>query len=106
MYRNEQIFFILLVAPVFLFPIMASFNKRSALLLFSAVFVCVVFFYLRTSVENYERMDFFPWNEANLVRKRDRDSTVIDCEWDLDRDKDNNIFHVSDPVVSGYSNLS
>lgn len=103
---NERILLLLLLPPLFLYPIMAYYNKRSALLLFSAVFVCAVAFHTKTSVENYERMDFFPWNEANLVKKRDRDSTVIDCEWDLDQDKNNDIFHQSDPVVSEYSNLS
>jgi hypothetical protein len=60
-------------------------------------------------VEEYDRMDFFPWNEANLVKKRDRDSTVIDCAWYLDQKDDNdnnNLFKLSDPTVAEYDNLS
>lgn len=102
---NERILLLLLVPPLFLYPIMAYYNTYSALLMFSAVFVCAVVFHTKMSVEKYERMDFFPWNEANLVKKRYRDSTVIDCGWDLDQ-KNNDIFHKNDPVVSEYSNLS
>ena len=108
--KEDVLVLILLVVPLLLFPMLASYHRPSALFLFVGVFVCAVAFYLRSSVEEYNRMDFFPWNEANLVKKRDRDSTVIDCAWYLDQDKkkpyNNNLFRLSDPVVAGYSDLS
>ena len=53
--------------------------------------------------EAYSKMDVFPWNEANLVIKRNPQSTVIDCEWDIDRPDENNIFCDRDKVVSRYN---
>jgi hypothetical protein len=61
---------------------------------------------MKDIVEKYERMDFFPWNEARLVKKRDPDSTVIDCAWYLDQNKNDNIFKLSDPIVCQDQNLS
>jgi len=107
MTEKDVSIFVLLTLSILLFPIIAYYNKKSALLLFSAVFVCAVVFHLRSIVEKYDRMDFFPWNEANLVKKRDRDSTVIDCAWYLDqKDNNNNLFKLSDPTVAEYDNLS
>lgn len=106
MTEKDVSIFVLLILSILLFPVIAYYNKKSALLLFSAVFVCAVVFHLRSVVEKYDRMDFFPWNEANLVKKRDRDSTVIDCAWYLDQKDNNNLFKLSDPTVAEYDNLS
>lgn len=106
MTEKDVSIFVLLMFSLFLFPAIAYYNKKSALLLFLAVVVGLVVFHLKSSVEKYDRMDFFPWNEANLVKKRDRDSTVIDCAWYLDQDESNNLFKLSDPSVAKYDNLS
>ena len=105
MIEKDISLYVLLILSLFLFPVVANYNQRSSLFLFSAVFVCASVFHLKTfTEENYERMDFFPWNEANLVKKRDPNSTVIDCAWYLDQKKNNNLFKMSDPVVSEYDN--
>ena len=52
--------------------------------------------------ERQDKMDFFPWNEARIVRKRTRESTVVDCGWALDQNGDN-IFYMDDPVVREYA---
>lgn len=54
--------------------------------------------------ESYSRMDVFPWNEANLVVKRNPNSTVIDCNWDFEPGSNDKYFCFSDPVVRPYSN--
>lgn len=97
---------IVLMLAIVLFPILAFFNKKSSLLLFFVVFVAMVVFSTEESIEKYERMNFFPWNEANLVNKRDRDSTVIDCAWRMDKEEKNSIFTLNNPMVCNYNNLS
>jgi len=106
MIQNDILIYFSLMSSLLLFPILAYFDKKSALLLFIAVFFTMTIFYMKDIVEKYERMDFFPWNEAKLVKKRDRDSTVIDCAWYLDQEKNDNIFKLSDPIVCGNQNLS
>jgi len=106
MTEKDVLIIVLLMLSLILFPAIAYYNQKSSLLLFSAVFVCAVIFHFQLDKETYDRMDFFPWNEANLVKKRDRDSTVIDCAWYLDQKKSDNLFKMSDPVVAEYDNLS
>lgn len=103
---NDISVFLLLGLSLVLFPVIAYNHRKSSLVFFMAVFLGAIVFHLKTNIEKYERMDFFPWNEAKLVKKRHRDSTVIDCAWYMDQDKSDNIFHQSDPVVSKYDNLS
>lgn len=77
------------------------------ILMISFMIFIVILHYTKKKHERYERMNVFPWNEARLVVKREPVSTVIDCDYYLDDPKnDDNIFHLSDPVVSGYDNLS
>lgn len=106
--NRDDVWVMLLLSGLLLHPLMV-WHKRdwAAMLLFVAVFVQVVMMACRRSKERFkqDKMDFFPWNEARIVRKRARDSTVIDCGWSLDR-KDDNIFHMDDPVVRGWSNLA
>jgi hypothetical protein len=97
--------YISLISSIALFPVIAYYNKQTALLLFFAVFICAIAFHLRSHTEKYERMDFFPWNEANLVKKRHPNSTVIDCAWKLDQKKSDNIFQMSDPIIAEYDNV-
>lgn len=106
MAQNDILIYFSLMSSLLLFPIFAYFNKKSALLLFVGIFLIATIFYMKDSVEKYERMDFFPWNEAKLVKKRDHDSTVIDCAWYLDQNKNDNIFKLSDPIVCGNQNMS
>jgi hypothetical protein len=98
---------LLFLSSLLLFPIVASRHKEVSLFLYSAIVVLILIFYWKEdgARESYDRMDFFPWNEANLVRKRHPNSTVIDCAWSLDQKKSDNIFQMSDPVVAPYSNL-
>lgn len=98
---------LLFLSSLLLFPIVASRHKEVSLFLYSAIVVLMLIFYFKEeeALESYDRMDFFPWNEANLVKKRYPNSTVIDCAWYLDRQKSNNVFQMSDPVVAHYTNL-
>lgn len=97
--------YVSLLSSLVLFPIIAYYSKNTSLLLFSAVAVCATIFHLKSITENYDRMDFFPWNEANLVKKRMPNSTVIDCAWHLDQKKSDNIFSLGDPIVAPYDNV-
>lgn len=101
--KNTSIIIVLMLS-VLLFPCLVYYDKKTAPILFFVVFFSVLLYYLREERETYDRMDVFPWNEANLVKKRDPNSTVIDCAWFLDKNKDNNIFKMSDPVVCPYNN--
>ena len=102
--RREDIALTLMVAALLLFPL-------APVVFFIIVFVLSVLMVVipdRPTMEGYKEedaLDFFPWNEANLVRKRRPVSTVIDCAWSLDQ-RDDDIFREDDPVVRGYSNLS
>lgn len=104
MERQEWIQILFLTSLV-LFPVLAYYNKRSSMLLYAGVVIILSVSYQRNTInERYDEMDFFPWNEANIVKKRNRDSTVIDCGWFLDQNKSDNIFKMDDPVLSPYSN--
>lgn len=103
---RDDIFIIILLSSILLFPLMARNNKGMSLFLFFVVFCAALVFHHKSPIEKYERMDFFPWNEVNIVKKRIPQSTVIDCAWNIDQKKDNNIFRMSDPVLFDYSNLS
>lgn len=100
---------VLLILSVVFFPCLAYYHKKkTASILFFVAFFSVLLFYLSRGDdrESYDRMDVFPWNEANLVKKRYANSTVIDCAWSLDKKKDDNIFKMSDPVVCPYDNTA
>ena len=44
-------------------------------------FICVATWLSMHNVqENYEPLNYFPWNEVNVVRKRKPVSTVIQCD--------------------------
>ena len=76
------------------------------MILYAGVLVLLLVFYQKNKTEEmYDEMDFFPWNEVNIVKKRNRESTVIDCGWFLDQNKSDNIFKMDDPVLSPYSNM-
>ena len=49
------------------------------------------------------RWDYFPWNEANIVFKK-QESTVVDCAFKTDASNKNEIIYT--PVIFPYSNLS
>lgn len=97
---------VLFIFSLILFPTLAYYNKRSSMMLYAGVVVLLIIFHEKEGgkEEMYDKMDFFPWNEVNLVKKRNGESTVIDCGWFLDQDKSNNIFKMDDPVLSPYSN--
>lgn len=97
--KRDDIFIIVLLLSIPLFPLL---NKKLSMLLFFVVSCSALAFHYTRPAETYERMDFFPWNEVNIVRKRIPQSTVIDCKWDLDQ-KGDNVFKMSDPVVFGYT---
>jgi len=50
--------------------------------------------------ESFERPDFFPSNEVNIVQKRIPNSTVVDCRWNMVTPS----FDDSDPVYYAYNN--
>lgn len=97
---------VLFIFSLFFFPTLAYYNKKSSMYLYAGVVVLLMIFHEKEAAkeEMYDKMDFFPWNEVNLVKKRNGESTVIDCGWFLDQDKSNNIFKMDDPVLSPYSN--
>lgn len=97
---------VLFMISLFLFPTLSHYNKRSSMFLYAGVVVLLILFHQKETKneENYDKMDFFPWNEVNIVKKRNGESTVIDCGWFLDQDKSDNIFKMDDPVLSPYSN--
>lgn len=101
--KRDDIFIIVLMSSIPLFLLLGKAGmKVSSLLLFFVVSCSALYFHYTSSAEKYERMDFFPWNEVNIVKKRIPQSTVIDCKWDLDQ-KGDNLFKMSDPVVFGYT---
>lgn len=104
MTRDDKIL-IALLSSIVLFPLTAYYSHRTSLFLFGVVFFLALVYHNKFVMERYDRMDFFPWNEVNIVKKRIPQSTVIDCAWRLDQ-KDNDIFNKSDPVLAGYSDLS
>lgn len=104
--RQEQLL-VLFMMSLLLFPMLVSYkNKMSSMILYAGVVVLLMIFHQKEGgkEEMYDKMDFFPWNEVNLVKKRNGESTVIDCGWYLDQDKSDNIFKMDDPVLSPYSN--
>lgn len=60
--------------------------------------------------EGFERGNYFPWNEVNVVRKRVPGSTVVECSWSYVRDARHGFatpsFAESDPVIFPWSNVS
>lgn len=97
----------LTLSGIVLYPFLALQGRtKAAWVLFAAVAAQVVVLASRRSEEGYDKMDFFPWNEARIVRKRTRESTVIDCGWSLDQSGNDNIFSMDDPVVRDYNNAS
>lgn len=101
----NEIIIVSLLFSLLLFPVVAMFHKKTAIFLYYAVGLLAIIYYMKEEKEAYDRMDFFPWNEVNLVKKRTPNSTVIDCAWYLDHNKTDNIFKMSDPVVAKYTNL-
>ena len=101
----KEIIVITLFSSILLFPIVAFNHKDMSLFLYCAIVVLALVSYTKEEREDYNKMDFFPWNEVNLVKKRIPNSTVIDCAWYLDQNKSNDIFKMSDPVLSKYTNL-
>lgn len=102
----NELIIILLLCSLLLFPLVAFTHKEKSLILYYSVFALAILYYVKEEEkENYDRMDFFPWNEVNLVKKRIPNSTVIDCAWYLDQKKSDNIFKMSDPVLAEYTNL-
>lgn len=103
----NELLILLFLFSLLLFPLVACRHREMSLFLYSAVVVLLLMFYGKdeNTSETYDRMDFFPWNEANLVKKRHPNSTVIDCAWSLDQNKSDNVFQMSDPVISRYTNL-
>lgn len=93
---------------IFMFGISVVMAPRFAVFSFMvcAVVLMVVLFVEMRRKEMYSKMDVFPWNEANLVIKRNPQSTVIDCEWEIDRPDENNMFCDRDKVVSRYNTNS
>jgi hypothetical protein len=65
----------------------------SVLFLILMIFTSV--YYFTSSAEHFDDR-YFPWNEANLVKKR-HNSSVIDCEWDLSDDEFDTAFEVLRP---------
>jgi hypothetical protein len=95
-----------LLSSLVLFPWVAHYRHRTSLVLYTAVFCAALVYTQKYSTEHYKnKMDFFPWNEVNLVKKRSPESTVIDCAWRLDQKDNPDIFYMDDPVLSHYSNL-
>lgn len=108
---EQQKEFILFLVFILLFPLMVRYSGKNGPTLLFIIIVCLLIGYYwkdqTTTDEQYDRMDYFPWNEARLVRKRIHDSTTIDCGWFLDqKTQNNNIFRMDDPVVANYSNQS
>lgn len=68
---------------------------KAIFILFSLAVVFMII-YSTYYIEHYDRMSYFPWNEANLVRKR-HPSSVIDCAWDLSDDGFDTSFQVVRP---------
>ena len=105
---NQQDWTLLLfLLSLCLFPVVSLYHHDASMFLYGSVCLLLIVYYQRDLVvrrEGYNKMDFFPWNEVNLVKKRHRDSTVIDCGWNLDQNKTNNIFTMNDPVLAPYSN--
>jgi hypothetical protein len=73
--------------------------------------------------EKKDKMEYFPWNEANLVIKRFPESTVVECGWEFVqkggkcKERGNEFmpgngceptpnFQENDVVVRPYTNLS
>lgn len=52
-----------------------------------------------------DKMDYFPWNEVNLVIKRFPESTVVECGWNLPSEPTPN-FQENDVVIRPYRNES
>lgn len=103
---KQDIVLIALLCSLILFPFTAMIDKRSSFLLYGAVFILLSLILWKGTMERYDKMDFFPWNEVNIVRKRNREDTVVDCAWRLDQKDNDDIFHMDDPVISHYSNSS
>lgn len=98
----DMILVLLLLAALLLHPTLVWHGrKQAACWLFVAVLVLLVCRHQQDR-EGYDKMDFFPWNEARIVKKRNRESTVIDCGWSLDQPTDN-IFSMDDPVIREYA---
>lgn len=71
--RPWKIFFLLVLAPVFL--ICPSKIGITSYFVFVALWMS-----MSSSQETYEPLDYFPWNEVNVVRKRKPVSTVVQCD--------------------------
>ena len=104
--NQDDVLVVLLLSGLVLHPVLVWQRRTGAALL---LFVVVVLLAggsrggIRESYkERQDKMDFFPWNEARIVRKRTRESTVVDCGWALDQ-KGDNIFYMDDPVVREYA---
>lgn len=106
MKRQEDVIFMFFLFSLVLFTVLVHVHPKLSLLFFGLVVVLMLVYshMTATALEPYDPMDFFPWNEARLVRKRDPNSTVIDCGWFLDQPQNDNVFKLDDPIVREYSN--
>ena len=99
--------FLILALPVFYMAIALFHNRCLLTITYSGVSMGIIVFLIMDlfySKESFDRPDVFPWNEANLVKKRMPFSTVIDCEWDTENNGE--IFCPSDPVIQAYTTSS
>lgn len=103
---KEDIIIVTLLFSLVLFPLTACHHRSSSFLLYTTLFLLLSIVFLKNNIETYDKKDFFPWNEVNIVKKRNREDTVIDCAWRLDQKENDDIFHIDDPVISRYSNSS
>lgn len=95
---------VIILAGILIYPFLIWQGRtRAAWVLFAAVIAEVGLLAYRRNEEGYDKMDFFPWNEGRIVKKRARDSTVIDCGWSLDQQGNDNIFSLDDPMVRDYA---
>ena len=106
MIDNTTLFSFLVICIV-VFPLFVKHSMTSSIYFFIVMFIVLSSAILSNNNEGYKRMNYFPWNEANLVVKRIPESTTIDCSWSFVKDGKPfdytaPAFHLGDPIVAPY----
>jgi len=116
----QTILTILILVVICSFPIEVLFLKRLdwiGIVFVMNVLAIHILFFLAIRKEGKEgyavkqknKMDYFPWNEVNIVKKRSPESTVVECGWELvqigKKDEPTPNFQENDHVVHRFNNM-